>query len=270
MESVLQDFRHGFRLLFRQKGFTAVAALVLALGIGADTAVFSLVNSLVLKPRPGAPDVELAGVYSRNRTEPDSYRGFSYPNYAELRARTDLFRSLAAHTFAMAGMGEGEGTRRVFVNIATANFFDTFGVALLFGRSFSEQEERPGADVPVTILSYGAWQRLGGRREILGKPVRLNGREFAVIGVAPRGFGGSLTLVSPELWLPTGVYDTISNDFVRDGLPATMADRRHHTLILVARLHDGATIAPVTPALDSPSAPRRATWWAWCSGTASR
>ncbi len=251
MTSVIQDFRHGVRLLFRQKGFTAVAALVLALGIGANTAVFSLVNSLVLKPRPGAPDVELAGVYSRDRTQPDSYRGFSFPNYADLRARPDLFRSLAAHTFAMAGLGDGEATRRVFVNIATANFFDTFGVPLLFGRSFSAEEERPGADMPVTILSYGAWQRLGGAREILGRPVRLNGREFTVIGVAPRGFGGSLTLVSPELWLPTGVYDAISNDFVRDGLPATMADRRHHALILVARLHEGATIEQVTPALEA-------------------
>ena len=136
MTSVIQDLRHGFRLLFRQKGFTAVAALVLALGIGANTAVFSLVNSLVLKPRLGAPDVELAGVYSRDRTQPDSYRGFSYPNYADLRERTDLFRSLAAHTFAMVGMGDGEATRRVFVNITTANFFDTFGVSLLFGRAF--------------------------------------------------------------------------------------------------------------------------------------
>jgi putative ABC transport system permease protein len=251
MATLFQDLRFGFRLLGRQRGFTAVAALVLALGIGANTAVFSLVNALVLKPRPGAPDAELAGVYSRDRTQADKYRGFSYPNYADLRARTDLFRSLAAHTFSLVGLGEGEATRRVFIDIATANFFDTFGVPLLHGRTFSADEERPGADIPVTILSYGAWQRMGGRPDLVGSQIRLNGRQFTVIGVAPRGFGGSMVLVSPELWVPTGVYDTISNDFIRAGLPATMADRRHHTLILIARLPSGATIASVAPGLEA-------------------
>src|SRR4030095_16466371 len=98
MATFVQDLRFGFRLLVRQRGFTAVAALVLALGIGANTAVFSLVNALVLKARPGAPDAELTGVYSRDRMQADKYRGFSYPNYVDLRARTDLFRSLTAHT----------------------------------------------------------------------------------------------------------------------------------------------------------------------------
>jgi hypothetical protein len=205
MASFVQDLRFGFRLLVRQRGFTAVAALVLTLGIGANTAVFSLVNALVLKPRPGAPDAELAGVYSRDRTQADEYRGFSYPNYVDLRARTDLFRSLAAHTFSLVGLGEGETTRRVFIDIATANFFDTFGVPLLHGRTFSTDEERPGADIPVTILSYGAWQRMGGGPDLVGSQIRLNGRQFTVIGVAPRGFGGSMVLVSPDLWVPTGV-----------------------------------------------------------------
>ena len=168
MATFLQDLRLGVRLLWRQRGFTAIAAVVLALGIGANTAVFSLVNSLVLKPRPGAADAELAGVYSRDRTQPDAYRGFSYPNYADLRARTDLFGSLAAHTFSLVGFGEGESTRRVFVDISTANFFDTFGVPLLHGRTFTADEERPGADIAVTILSYGAWQRLGGRTDLVG------------------------------------------------------------------------------------------------------
>ena len=249
MVSLLQDLRFGFRLLGRNPGFTAVAALVLALGIGANTAMFTLVNSLVLKPRPGVPDEALAGVYSRDRTAPDAYRAFSYPNFADLRDR-GLFASLTGHTFAMAGLTEGDSLRRVFVNIATGSFFETFGVPLELGRTFSAEEERPGADIPVAILSYNSWKRLGGRPDVLGTHVRLNGRDFAVIGVAPRGFGGSMTLVAPELWLPTGVYDTLSNDFIRDGLPATLGDRRHHALIVVARLHDGATIETVAAALD--------------------
>ena len=250
MHSLLQDLRFGFRLLGRNPGFTAVAVVVLALGIGANSAVFTIVDALVLKPRPGVPDSALAGVYSRDRTSPDSYRGFSYPNYADLRDR-QLFASLTAHTFALAGMREGDAVRRVFVNIATANFFETFGVPLLLGRSFSAAEERPGADIPVAVLSHDAWKRLGGRADALGAHVQLNGRDFTIIGVAPRGFGGSMMLVSPELWVPTGVYDTLANDFVRDDAPATMASRQHHTLVLVARLRDGDTIATVAPALDT-------------------
>ena len=145
-----------------------MAALVLALGIGANTAVFTLINALVLKPRPGVPDAELAGVYSRDRTQADAYRAFSYPNYADLRDRKDLFVSLTAHNFSMIGLAEGDSTRRIFVDVITANYFDTFGVPLARGRAFTLEEERPGADIPVAILSYGMWQRLGGTDSVLG------------------------------------------------------------------------------------------------------
>jgi predicted permease len=254
MTSLLQDLRFGVRLLYRNRSFTVVAALVLALGIGANTAVFTLINSMLLKPRPGASDAELAGVYSRDRTQPDAYRAFSYPNYADLREQSDLFASVTAHTFSMLGLADGNVTRRVFVDVVTSNFFDTFRVPLAHGRAFTLDEERPGADIPVTILSHGLWQRLGATDDVLGSTLRLNGRQFTVVGVAPRGFGGSMVLASPELFIPTGMYDSMSNDFVRDGLPATLGDRRHHSLILVARLKPGTTMASVTPALEAAGA----------------
>jgi predicted permease len=251
MASFFQDLRHGFRLLVRQRGFTAVAVIVLALGIGANTAVFTLVNGLVIKPRPGAPDAELAGVYSRDRTQPDAYRAFSFPNYLDLRDRKDLFASLTAHNFSLVGLTEGDKTRRVFVDISTGNFFDTFGVKLALGRTFTADEERPGADIPVAILSYGAWQRMGGTPDVLSRRLKLNGREFDLIGVAPRGFGGSMVLVTPELWLPTGIYDTIANDFIKDDAAGTLRERKHHAMILVARLKPGATLASTLPALQT-------------------
>ncbi len=167
MQSVLQDLHHGLRLLLRQRGFSTVAVLVLAVGIGANTAVFTLINSLLLKPRPGVPGHELVGVYSRDRTQADAYRGFSYPNYADLASRADLFASLAAHEFSLLGLTEGGRTRRVFVDVITATFFDTFGVRLPLGRPLTADEERPGADIPVAILSHVAWQRLGGGADIL-------------------------------------------------------------------------------------------------------
>ena len=253
MSAFLQDLRFGTRLLFRHRGFTAVAALVLALGIGANTAVFSLINAMVLKPRAGVPDHELAGVYSRDRTQADTYRAFSYPNYADLRQRTDLFASLTGHNYSLVGLTEGETTKRIFADVITANYFDTFGVPVHRGRAFSSDEERPGADIPVAILSHGMWQRLGGTDDVVGQTVNLNRRQFTVVGVAAKGFGGSMMIVTPELFLPTGVYDTITNDFLREGLPATLADRRHHSLILIARLKPGATIESTTPALDNAS-----------------
>jgi predicted permease len=249
MAAFLQDLKFGVRLLFRHRGFTVVAALVLAFGIGANTAVFTIINSLVLKPRMGATDAELAGVYSRDRTQADAYRAFSYPNYNDLRDKK-LVQSLTAHTFALVGLTEGTVTKRVFGDVIVSNYFETFGVSLLKGRPFTLEEERPGADLPVAILSYGMFQRLGGTDAVLGSTVKINGRQFEVVGVAPRGFGGSMTFASPELYVPTGVYNTLSNDFLREGLPATLADRRHHALILIARLAPGATITSVKPALD--------------------
>jgi predicted permease len=251
MAAFLQDLKHGVRLLVRHRGFTVVAALVLALGIGANTAVFTLINAMVLKPRPGVPDAELAGVYSRDRTQADSYRAFSYPNYVDLRDRKDLFVSLAAHDFSMVGLADGDSTRRVFIDVITSNYFDTFGVPLARGRAFTLEEERPKADIPVAILSHGMWQRLGGTDDVLGQTIRLNSRVFNIVGVAPRGFGGSMVMVTPELFVPTGVSDSIANDFLREGLPASLSDRRHHSLVLVARLKPGATIASLTPALEA-------------------
>jgi predicted permease len=253
MAALIQDLRYGVRLLVRHRGFTAIAALVLAFGIGANTAAFTLINGLVLKPRPGVSDDELAGVYSRDRTQADAYRAFSYPNYADLRDR-GLFASITAHNFSLLGLTENGVTKRVFADVITANYFDTFGVPVLRGRAFTLDEERPGANMPVTVISYGMWQRLGGTDQTLGTTIKLNGRDFSIVGVAPRGFGGSMVMVSPELWVPTGMYDTLTNDFMREGLPATLADRRHHALILVARLKPGDTRESVAPALEAASA----------------
>ena len=249
MTALWRDVQYGIRLLLRHPGFATVAVIVMALGIGANTAAFGIVNALLLKPRPGRTAGDVVGLYSRDRTRPDSYRAFSYPNYADLRMQTSVFASLAAHTYAFAGLTEGTSTRRVFVNLVTANFFDTFAASLERGRPFTVEEERPGANVPVAILSHPAWQRMGAPGDVLGRTIRLNGRPFEIVGVAPAGFAGSLVLVTPELWVPTGVYDSMSNDFFREGLPGTMAHRGHHTLIAVARLAPGATIASVAPAL---------------------
>ena len=249
MRTFVQDLRYGVRLLLRQPGFSLIAVLVLGLGIGANTTIFSLVNVLALKPRVGDAD-RLVSLFSRDRVEPDTYRAFSFPNFADLRARTDVFAALTAHVPVMIGITESDATRRAFIDIVTADYFTTFNAPLAAGRSFSADEERPGADIPVTVISYPLWQHLGGGAAVVGSQLRVNQRDFTVIGVAAPGFGGTTAMIVPELFLPTGVYDTISNDFMRDGLPAQLASRTHDNLFVVGRLRDGLSAASATAALD--------------------
>ena len=250
MQSVVQDVRFGLRLLIRQPGFTAIALVVLTLGIGVNTAAFGLANALLLKPRTGGIDSELAGVYSRNRTRPDTYREFSWADYAALREQTSVFRSVTGHSFGFVGLDEGGSPRRVFADIVTANFFETFGVSLLLGRSFTAEEERPGADIPVVVLSYGLWQRLGGDPDVVGRSITVNTRGFTIIGVAPQGFGGSMVMVTPDVWVPTGMYDSMAFEARTAGEPARLGAPGFRALILVARLPESATIASLAPRLD--------------------
>jgi len=237
--TVLRDVRYGVRMLAGKPGFTAAAVLVLALGIGANTAIFSLVNAFLLKPLPVEHPEQLVGCYSRDTKKPDSYRGFSYPNYADLRENNAVFTSLMAHNLGMVGLIEGDGTRRVFADIVSSNYFATFGVPLWRGRPFTLAEERPGSDVPVVILSYQLWESSGADPEVLGKTRRINGRTYTVVGIAPKGFTGSTALVSPALYLPLGMYESAINDF--EGRGRKLASRDHYALILVGRLRPGMT-----------------------------
>ncbi len=253
MTAFFQNIRFGLRLFKRQPGFALMAVLILGIGIGANTTMFSLVNELILKPRPGAGE-ELVQVFSKHRTEPDSYRAFSYDNFSDLRARTDVFASLTAHNAGMVGITEGETTRRAFIDITTGDLFRTFDVPLAMGRSFSREEELPGADIPVTILSYNLWERMGARANTIGEIIRINQRDFTVVGVAPEGFSGTTVMVTPELWLPTGVYDSVVNNFAADDAAGTLRDRRHHTLIVYGRLREGLSPEAAMPGLDTISA----------------
>jgi predicted permease len=254
MSSFLGDVRFALRLLWKNRGFTSVAALVLAVGIGANSAVFTIVNAMLLKPRVGQPAGDLVSLFNRDTTKPDSYRAFSFATFDELRKRPDAFASLSAHNLAMVGLREGDTTRRLFVDIVTKDFFNTFGAPPALGRAFTAEEERPGADVPVTVVSHTLWQRLGGGDDVLGRTITLNNRKFTVVGVAQRGFGGSIVMVTPDAFVPTGVYDSLQNDFARDGLTTKLSDPRHFNLFLAAQLKPGATIASVSPILKAASA----------------
>jgi hypothetical protein len=127
VDALAQDTRYAMRTLRRSPAFALVVVLVLALGIGANSAMFTFVNALLFRPLSGRAG-QLAGLYSHDRTQPDSYRIFSYLNYADIRERADIFDGLAAHAFAMTGIPAGEITRRVFVEVVSSNYFSTLGV----------------------------------------------------------------------------------------------------------------------------------------------
>ncbi len=251
MSNLLQDARYSLRLLLKNPGFSLTAILVLALGIGANAAVFTLVNTLLLRPmlgseRPG----QIVGIYSNDRTKPDSYRGFSYPGYLDVRDRARGFSSVTAFTVSLPGIGEGDAVRRTFASTVARNYFATLGVDLLAGRTFTEEEERPGSNAAVAVVSYAYWQRHGGDSSILGQTVRVNSRPFTIVGIAPRGFTGTSALAAPEVWVPIGANELIENDFMRDENAAkSVGDRRSEALMLVGRLKPGVTLEAETPAL---------------------
>jgi predicted permease len=231
---LLRDLRFAGRTFARSPGFTLLAIAVLALGIGANSAIFSLVNAILIRPLSGQAD-SLVGVYSHDRTKPDSYRAFSYPNYVDIRDRSGIFEGLLAHTLTSAGVADGDTTRRTFVAVTSSNYFDTLDVRLAAGRAFTREEERPGANLPVVIANYGMWQARGLDPAFLGSTIRINTQDFTVVGVTPAGFTGTMALAAPDLWLPLGVFDTIVRDRYKTS-GTGLADRGHAALILAGRL----------------------------------
>ncbi len=234
LSGIYQDFRFAVRVLAKRPGFTLLAVVALALGIGANSAVFGLVNAMLLRPLAMERPEELLGVYSKDLKNPDSYRPFSYPNYVDLREQDQVFTSLMAHNLALVGVTEGESTRRVFADIVSSNYFATLGTPIFLGRGFTEEEEKPGAGSLAVIVGHEYWRRAGSDPAILGRTLRINGLLFSIVGVTAPEFTGTTALVSPDVWLPLGVYERVINNF--EGKARPLSDRDNHALILVGRV----------------------------------
>jgi putative ABC transport system permease protein len=249
MSKLWQDAEYALRTFAKSPGFAAVAILVLGVGIGANTAIFSIVNELLLRPLSGHAG-DLVGLFSHDRTRPDSYRAFSYPNYSDIREQSDLFEGLMAHTFGMVGVPVGDDTRRTFASVVSSNYFDTLGVRLAAGRPFTAEEERPGAQIRVVIVPYARWQKEGLDPAFIGKTIRVNAGDFTVVGVTPEGFTGTMALVSAELYFPLGVFESVVNDRFKN-TKAGLDDRANTALIVAGRLKPGLNEAFVASRLDT-------------------
>src|SRR5436189_994873 len=246
---MIHDFRFAFRQLIKAPGFTFAAVLVLALGIGANTAVFSLVNTLFFAPPAYAKPHEMLQIFSQDKKDPKRFRGFSYPTYRDIREQNTVFSDAMAFNLALVGLGQKGDTRRTFAAVVSSNYFSVLGVPLARGRAFLPEEETPGRNAPVAIVSYSYWQKHNLDPTVLGSQVLINGRPFTIVGITPKGFTGTLQILAPDVWLPISVYDQVANDFGSKDT-TTMDDRNATQLRIIGRLKAGVTAAAAKPALE--------------------
>ncbi|HKQ76099.1 MAG TPA: ABC transporter permease [Blastocatellia bacterium] len=209
IEDLWQDLRYGVRMLLKKPGLTLVAVLTLSLGIGANTAIFSVVN-MILRPLPVQRPEELAAVFAY-RGDPGDRGVHTYRNYIYLRDHNSVFSGLAAHkpaTVAISaderpGERANEHTNVISGEIVSGNFFDVLGVRPALGRAFTPEEDRAPNAHPVVVLSYGLWQRrFSSDPELVGRSVYLNGRPFTVIGISPPSFKGREFGLEMDFWAP--------------------------------------------------------------------
>ena len=237
LETTLQDLRYATRTLRKNPGFTVIAVLTLALGIGANTAIFSMVNALLLHPYSFPELDRLVRVWENRGIDEGADARFIAPqDAADLQSGAAVFEALTTYRcgdFNLSAEGNVQTARGCRVS---ANFFDVLGVSPTSGRAFSSAEEQPGAD-QVAVVSYGFWQRrFAGDAAVLGKVIQINSKKYTVVGIMPRGFDYPVPM---ELWVPLALT------------PAEKTDRAMLSLVALARLKPGIDVAQARSAADS-------------------
>ncbi len=239
MEELLRDLRYSVRSLAVRPGFTLVAVLSLALGIGANTAVFTTIKAIFLRPLPVARPAGLVCVYTRLEGM-DAFLPVSYLNFRDFRETATSFSEMAAVVPVELSLAGRSQPQLVTGEMVSGNYFRMLGIRAAAGRSFLPEEDAAPGSGPVVVLGHQLWQqRFGSDPAILGKILNLNGHGFTVVGVAPRGFAGTANLANSQLWVPLSMRDQV--------LPYRMRTffekRRVTTLGVVARLRDGVGLA---------------------------
>jgi predicted permease len=235
-----RDLRYGLRTFRKSPGFSVFVVGTLALGIGANTTVFSLIETLVLNPLPVRNAAELMAVSEIESRDSSNHAvpfPISYPDLKDYQQRNQVFRSLAGYTANRVITLQGNsGSERIFAELVTHNYFSTLGVTPLKGRFFAPQEETGSGAHPVAVMSYGTWNaRFGARQDIVGETVRLNGLQFTIVGVAPPHFIGVNAIFGPDFWIPVTMAETLFPNDLRNAL----TDRGRALVTGVARLNPG-------------------------------
>ena len=208
---MLHDLRYGLRMLAKSPAFTIVAALSLALGIGANTAIFSMVNVILLKPVPVSEPDRLVSVFMLDQRNPGNLP-FSHLNYKDVRDQNQVFSGMAAFAFAQLNWSNAAESEQIPAQVVSGSYFSVLGVEPALGRAFMpEEDEKP---TPVVVVSHGFWERsLGSDPAIVGKTLTLNRTPFTIVGVGRRGFTGTLLGGGPSVWVPMSMHAVVQPNF---------------------------------------------------------
>jgi predicted permease len=241
----IQDLQYAWRMVIKRPGLSAVAVFSLGIAIGANTAIFSFINGILLRPLPVAHSESLVRVYS---TFSSGFRwgSISYPNFRDFAEQNTIFSGLAAERPEPLILSHAAGEERILGSLASGNYFSLLGVRAVLGRTFSPNEDRTPGGNPLAVVSYGFWQgHLGGNSAVLGSTLTLNGKKFTVLGVAPPGFAGLNVGFVPDLWIPL----TMQRAAVPG--PDLLTDRGDNWLFVTGRLKPGVHLPQAQTAMDT-------------------
>jgi predicted permease len=244
MDRLLQDLIVSFRRLRSSPGFTAAAVVTLALGIGANTTIFSLVNAVVFRSFEVERPNELA--FFNTHTAKADFPAISYPDYKDYRDRNTVFTDLGVYRIAPMNMSRGgAGNSRIWGYLVSGNYFDMLGVKAIRGRVLhGEDDVKPGGH-PVAVISFSCWKRrFGGDPDIAGKNVKLNGLDYTILGVAPAGFVGTELIYTPEIWAPIAMSKQIEgNDWINE--------RRDSNGFVIGRMKPGVSMKSAEASINA-------------------
>ena len=242
---MLNDLRYALRMLIKSPGFSIIAVVTLALGIGANSAIFSVIDAVLLRPLPFSHPEQLAAIWASAPQRPGNHREVhSYLNYVDLREKNHTFASMVAYTGSSVVFGEGDDAADVSGMSATSDLFDVLKTQPFLGRRFNPDDDKAGA-ARVVILGYQLWQkRYAGDAKIIGREITLAGRVYTVIGVMPHGWKFPVQRQSVDYVTP--LVPTIAT-----GMPADYLHRGAHFLTVVGRLKDGVNFHQATADLQT-------------------
>lgn len=244
LETLLQDMKYGMRQLLRTPGFTLTAVLTLALGIGANTAAFSAVSAVFLRPLPVNAPEEI--VSFRNAGANSMFNAFSYPNYRDLRDQNQVFSEVILYRFAPVAVAHEGTSERVWCYLVSGNYFPGLGLRPSMGRLLTPEDDVDPGGHPVAVVGYESWQkRFGGRPDIVGREIIVNGRSYSIVGVGPRGFAGTEVVAAPEIWFPVAMQADLE-----PGMNVLVA-RGAAAFTLLARMKPGVSRGQVEANIDS-------------------
>ncbi|HWF89315.1 MAG TPA: ABC transporter permease [Pyrinomonadaceae bacterium] len=241
----LCDLRYGTKMLWKSKGVTVVAVISLAIGIGANSAIFSLLNSVLLQPRPVSHPEKVVELYV-SEGEQQPYSSTSYPSYVDLRDHNDVLSGLAAYGIRQFNFGDANQVEQIWGEAVSGNYFDVLGVAAQKGRTFSADEDAVPRRNPVAVISHSLWQRrFNSDPDLVGKTITLNDQSLTVIGVAPPQYTGMIRGLSSEVWIPMAMMPAV--DRLGDRV---LTSRGNRWMILVGRLKPETTLAQARARFD--------------------